>query len=200
MKYPHSTHMGSVSPYAPANYHMGPTFGCLTGSCEANERMKERFSYEAVKLFVTHLLATISQVTKRKTVEMYSDESIDMTRNKEVHTRHCWVTAVGCHLCTRWTVKTCHFVFDHISGISRAIFTYFVPVKTGLNTVYSLNGLMTLYRVTLNVTKLRLQQYYLQFDITVTDRVMECVRSKWLFATFAESGPMFVSPMLVGKL
>ena len=47
--------------------------------------------------------------------------------------------------------------------------------------------------VTQHVTKLRLQRCYLQFDRTVTDRFLECVRSKRLSTTFAGSGsPSYV--------
>jgi len=47
--------------------------------------------------------------------------------------------------------------------------------------------------------KLQLQQYYLQFEMIVANCFLECARWKQLFATFADSAPMFVFPMVVGK-
>ena len=40
--------------------------------------------------------------------------------------------------------------------------------------------------------------YYLQFGVTVADGFLQCIRSNWLCATFAESLPVFIFLVLLG--
>jgi len=94
--------------------------------------------------------------------------------------------------CQKYTVSRENraTLFSTNSGVYWAIFTLFVPAKTGTNTLQYIY-LRAWWRhncVTLHVTKLWLRQCYLQFQTTVAD----CVRSKRLFATFTESGPVIV--------
>jgi len=90
---------------------------------------------------------------------------------------------------TLWTIKTCHFIFDYKSGFLWSIFILFAPVETGRNTLQKVNKI---YHFTLTVSPHYLVKLKPRINSTFWSQSSQCVQSNRLFATFAESRPMFV--------
>jgi len=84
----------------------------------------------------------------------------------------------------------CHFVFDYNSGFSWSIFVHIVPVETGRNTLRTTKQNLPLHLRCVSTlpgeTKTTYKQHIVKSNITV--RSFGLI----LFATFAESRPMFI--------
>jgi len=91
--------------------------------------------------------------------------------------------------------KTCHFIFQHNSHISWWIFTLYIRVETGMN---SLQNGYKIYRFTLTASSMWQLLYLISaVRMTAVDGFLQCVWSNWLCATFTEGHPMFAFTVLL---
>ena len=92
--------------------------------------------------------------------------------------------------------KTCHFGFYYNSGFSWSIFYTFCPVETGRNTLQNVNKI---HHFTPTASPHYLVKLKPSINSTFWSQWSQCIRSNRLFATFAESRPMFIFSNLFGR-
>ena len=78
-----------------------------------------------------------------------------------------------------------HFIFDYIYDNLWQILIIFLPQETGMNT---LPNVYKLFYFNLTMSPL----YVVNLKMT-QKQLMQCILLNWLFQTFGESRPMFVS-------
>ena len=87
-----------------------------------------------------------------------------------------WMTSFVVHL------KTCRFLFDYISGVSRAIcMFFFVPMETGekYSTVYTLNDSIIWYRVVHKNAHSLMQRHSATVCSRITGFSAKCSEINW---------------------